>query len=459
MITALRSDYMKNLNKEIFYKVNDNSVTILKPDTGAWSITSKNNCFNLGINYIDIINNKEAIIDYINNHNMLPNPIIEKPCENRINLFIIDTTNICNFRCKYCSVNASDCGSYLDYQTLMRGFHKFLDLPNINDYLTIEFSGGEPLINYDLIEKSVPEIKRICDNNNICVKFAIQTNGALLNDDIADFLSKYNFSIGISIDGYKKWNINRINSDDAESYDKVIRTIRMLNEKNISFSTLGVVYNPKQYLEYLQFARENNIKQFRLNTLTNIGRSKTDMDLQNSIINNLDEYVVEYIKLAKELILNEEYHGYKEANLTYALMALLDYMPHMCFRTPCGAGCNQLHLSADGYFYPCQDWRSINDSSIDSVNSDCSLQEKINDSKRIDFIRKGNVYNYSQICDNCDWRKRCGICARELYSEYKDDGKKIALCKFYNEIYEELLDIIYTNREDIMKYLFIGYES
>ncbi|WP_366524079.1 SPASM domain-containing protein [Lagierella sp.] len=125
----------------------------------------------------------------------------------------------------------------------------------------------------------------------------------------------------------------------------------------------------------------------------------------------------------------------------------------MCFRNPCGAGKNQLHLSAYGEFFPCQDWKSINDYKIcDIFNIKHSLNSHIKNHYRCQLLTKKNYENNKEMCKDCEWIAYCGTCPREIYTHKKNE-KKIGLCLFNNLVYEELCWLIYKNENDVLKYL------
>lgn len=376
--------------------------------------------------------------------------IIEQPYKNKFNLLILDTTDKCNLNCKYCSVNASTNGNFMKLDTAIRAFEIFTSLSNCSDKITVEFSGGEPLLNFKLIKQSVPEFNKIAQNKGIQVSYSIQSNGILLDEEIIDFLKENNFSIGISLDGSREVNdSNRIFPDNTGSFDKVMKAIKKLKNKEVNFSILAVISDPSQYSNLLNFAVENGIKSIRANYLTQIGRARKIFKDTTNISQFPIEYAKAYLEMCKKLI--NEGVKIKEANLTYLLWNLLLWQPHMCFRIPCGAGNNQLHVTATGDIYPCQDWRSIHDIKIANVQ-DSDIEEKIMNHPRVRELRQRNL-DIIKECQNCNWKRFCGTCPREIYTEKKQLSGDISLCKFYGYLFNELIWIIYHNKDNVIKYL------
>ena len=125
----------------------------------------------------------------------------------------------------------------------------------------------------------------------------------------------------------------------------------------------------------------------------------------------------------------------------------------MCFRTPCGAGRNQLHISAYGEIFPCQDWRSIGDASLGMIHDCMDVRKYIESSERVRQLSVPNYERHPELCGDCAWKMRCGVCSRELYTEYTGNGKKIGLCEFQNGVYEELIKVISLHTNKVFDYL------
>lgn len=441
------------LNTEYYCLEDDKILRLVNSATGEWNVLFKDD-FPVDIKTKNGQWNSQ-FIQYAKN-NLFKQSVseVEMPCHDKINLIIVDTTNTCNLRCKYCSVTATEKGVMLTPKTAITGFRNILELDNISTPLTVEFSGGEPLINFELIRELVATFKDVAAAKNVKLRFAIQTNGVLMTNEIAQFFSENHFSVGISIDGNETWNKERIDASGKCVYDKVIKSFDILRSNGVnSFSTLGVVHDPDQYLSYVKFAKANRITNFRLNTLTNIGRSRDQMEAGKSVSFIPEIYVEKYIEMAKTLILDPNYVGMREANLEYYLWALLDWQPHMCFRTPCGAGRNQLHISAYGEIFLCQDWRSIGDASLGMIHDCMDVRKYIESSERVRQLSVPNYERHPELCGDCAWKMRCGVCSRELYTEYTGNGKKIGLCEFQNGVYEELIKLISLHTNKVFDYL------
>ena len=106
-----------------------------------------------------------------------------------------------------------------------------------NQFL-LQFSGGEPLLQFPLIRKVVDFVEK----NHVNAQMQIQTNGALLMKDIGKWLFDHHVGIGISCDGRPElMNSLRVSKDGDRSSQKVIQAFQNLGESNIEAGITCVV--------------------------------------------------------------------------------------------------------------------------------------------------------------------------------------------------------------------------
>jgi sulfatase maturation enzyme AslB (radical SAM superfamily) len=141
-------------------------------------------------------------------------------------------TDQCNFDCAYCYEKKSR--RRLDPAVLARAVRFFG--PFLAGECSIDFYGGEPLLAFAEIRKTVEHIGRISKKQGIRADYSITTNGSLLNDDILDFLNDYQFTVLLSFDGLAQ-DISR----KKGSFDFLMAVIpRILGRPRISLETNSV---------------------------------------------------------------------------------------------------------------------------------------------------------------------------------------------------------------------------
>jgi len=165
---------------------------------------------------------------------------------------ILKITNKCNLNCIYCYNADKNEIKDMDFKTAKNSIDYILS--DDTDKLKIQFTGGEPLLNFDLIEKVIKYCNKEYDYIN--VSYAVQTNGTLLNNELIEKIKDLHLKIGISIDGIEVNDILRPYEDGNSSTLDTLRGIYLLNSYNIPFGITTVITNKnlpfiKEFVEYL----------------------------------------------------------------------------------------------------------------------------------------------------------------------------------------------------------------
>ncbi|MBC8358953.1 MAG: radical SAM protein [Candidatus Aminicenantes bacterium] len=127
----------------------------------------------------------------------------------RNNLQLVITRR-CHLRCKYCPIVKKD--KDMSEEVLYRAIDFLFTSSKSN--LRLDFTGGEPLLRFDLVEKAVKYAKKLAYRKNKVVSFYLVTNLIALNDEMANFLKKENFFLELSVDGEEKFhNLYKVSKD------------------------------------------------------------------------------------------------------------------------------------------------------------------------------------------------------------------------------------------------------
>lgn len=155
--------------------------------------------------------------------------------------YVIHVTHQCNMKCLYCYENDKT-SSYTWNE--VRNFIDNLIQYRTSDDFSIEFLGGEPVLAWDLIQKSYEYIEskycRVVNVNN----YTITTNGTIINEHILNYLkNNHKMHYAISLDGHKWANQLRImKGSNNNSYDTVMETVRLLQENDLNVGVHIVVH-------------------------------------------------------------------------------------------------------------------------------------------------------------------------------------------------------------------------
>ena len=106
-------------------------------------------------------------------------------------------TSECNLRCGYCYQNDKKSGE-MTWKTMQTALDRLLASES-KDF-RVGFWGGEPLLEFPLLQEAVDYVERHLEPNR-SVAYSVSTNGLLLTDEILGFLVRHRFEIQLSFDG------------------------------------------------------------------------------------------------------------------------------------------------------------------------------------------------------------------------------------------------------------------
>ena len=150
--------------------------------------------------------------------------------------FRIWTTSACNARCYYCfEKGMSHCN--MNMETAKATVDFICSCLSPEDEVLIEWFGGEPLINTEVIDYITDALDAFCADKNIKVSYAMISNGSLIDEALAQKISNdwHIKSIQITLDGMGSDYDNAKNYYNKTKYnfDSVINSIHLLNENNV----------------------------------------------------------------------------------------------------------------------------------------------------------------------------------------------------------------------------------
>ncbi len=194
----------------------------------------------------------------------------------------------CNLCCQYCIYSeeythtrtheSRDMSLQTAKEVLRLYFDRFSKVKNHNPRATptIGFYGGEPLLNFALIEKITKLASEYWDSP---INFHLTTNGTLLSKEIIDFLEKHGFFLSVSLDGPRdEHNKNRIYPSGKGSFDDIVQNLAMLSkEYRKEHCTLLANYDVSTDLtHFLNFFKNKQYDLPPLGKLSPINASFTD---------------------------------------------------------------------------------------------------------------------------------------------------------------------------------------
>lgn len=343
-------------------------------------------------------------------------------------LVVLNLTSDCNMRCQYCYAAAGERYEYMSKMTALRVIDEMIRI-NQGCQINVLFHGGEPLICYDVLKSVISHCEKNYRNR---IKFYIQTNCLLLDEEKIAYFIENNVKISISVDGDNNLsNICRVLPDGENSIEYIKRSIQLLNRYNVNVNALAVLnkYNYKEVNKIIKFFVENNIYLFSFNYFIKGGRGNNSDLALNS--NELFETTVKILSTI------EKYHNkgiYVIERNTYYLVKMLvtGIKTFMCSSSPCGAGISIIGIAPNGDVFPCDDLSGQEQFKLGNINT--TDLDVILDNKIIKYFTLCNLNNIKKCCE-CEIKNKCGAgCCSRKYYENDDIYCVDPLCEFYKKI-------------------------
>lgn len=179
-----------------------------------------------------------------------------------LNLFL---TGKCNLFCKYCFVNKNVLSKRPLEEKLLKKSVDFL-LARPGKRKVIGFSGGEPLLEKELLIRTCVYARRMAKKNGLDLRISVATNGVLLDGKTMACFAKMGVETKISIDGLK--SIHDKNRPFAEnfsksSFDEIVKNTKKLKKEGRRLAA-SMVFNPLnigKLLEGIEFLRKSGFSQ------------------------------------------------------------------------------------------------------------------------------------------------------------------------------------------------------
>lgn len=329
-------------------------------------------------------------------------------------LFIIGITEVCNMQCYYCHANSQPnqtAAGRLSDETIAKIVEFILSC--MGDEATIEFQGGEPLLDFSTVRRFIEKIKSrpMCDSKHF--RYSLSTNLTLLTDAMCDYLADNDVRVVGSIDGPREvHDLQRCCADGSGTHKEVLRAIERARSKSVSLKFIAVL--TKNSLEKIQAIVDELVNhgetQIALNWPQRNGRALErrfwDMiGLDSADYSRLWKQSVEYIATLS----NGSDTPITERYLDLMLHKILTpYSPnYMDWRSPCGAIIGQISFDHEGNIYPCDDARGDKRLIIGNVHTD-NFSDIM--AREISQEVIGSSLLENEICDYCVYKPFCGIC-------------------------------------------------
>ncbi len=316
-----------------------------------------------------------------------------------IKALCLHVAHACNLNCEYCFASQ---GKYhgeralMSYDVGVRALEFLIENSGNHVNLEVDFFGGEPLMNWDVVKKLVRYARAREKDAGKRFRFTLTTNGMLLDDDVTEFANAEMHNVVLSLDGRREVHDRfRVDHSGKGSYDTIVpkfqKFVKARGDKNYyvrgTYTHLNTDFTRDIYhmadLGFTQLSMEPVVcppdDPFAL----------TDCDLEL--------LMSEYENLAVEMLRRE-----KEGKpfTFYHYMLDLSHGPCVYKRVAgCGSGTEYMAVTPWGDLYPCHQFVGNDDFRLGSV---------------FDGVTNPGARDKFKLC-NAYARPECADCWAKLY--------------------------------------------
>ena len=315
----------------------------------------------------------------------------------------------CNLRCKYCFAEEGEYHgrrALMSYEVGKQALDYLMDHSGKRVNLEVDFFGGEPTMNFDVVKKLVEYGRSQEKIRNKKFRFTLTTNGILLNDEILEFANKEMSNLVLSIDGRKEVNDRmRPTAVQSGSYDIIMpkfqKAAESRNQTNYYVRGTYTHYNTDFAKDVLHL-HDLGFEQISVEPV--VCDPKEPYALKEE---DLPVLLEQYDILAKEIIKRR-----KEGKYINFFHFMIDLQGGPCIAkrlSGCGAGGEYLAVTPWGDLYPCHQFVGEEQFKLGTVFDGIKNQDIC------EKFSKCNVYSKPE-CKECFARFYCsGGCAANSY--------------------------------------------
>lgn len=320
----------------------------------------------------------------------------------------LNVSHDCNLACRYCFAGQGEYHgerAMMSYEVGKQALDFLIANSGNRRNLEVDFFGGEPLMNWDVVKRLVEYGRSIEKEAGKNFRFTMTTNGVLLSDEVAEFANRELKNVVLSIDGRKEINDRmRPTVNGKGSYD-----IIMPKFKKFAAQRQGEYYVRGTYThDSIDFSRD-------VENLMEEGFDEISMEpvvAPRDMPYAITEEDVPVLKKQYDILAKDIIKRAREGRPVNFFHFNIDLSGGPCVYkrlSGCGAGTEYLAVTPWGDLYPCHQFVGIDEFRIGDVWKGVERDDIVSEFKLC------NVYAKPK-CRSCFARFFCsGGCAANSY--------------------------------------------
>ena len=328
---------------------------------------------------------------------------------NVIKALCLHVAHTCNLNCDYCFASQ---GKYhgdravMSFEVGKRALDFLIENSGTRHNLEVDFFGGEPLMNWDVVKQLVEYARSVEKQHNKNFRFTLTTNGVLIDDDVIDFANREMSNVVLSLDGRKEiHDLKRVDYAGNGSYDRIVPKFQKLVE-----SRGGANY-------YMRGTFTHANPDFTKDIFHMLDLGFTELSMEPVVCAPEDPAALtpedlEIVKEQYEILAKEMIKRKKEGRGFTFYHYMIDLTEGPCVYkriSGCGSGTEYMAVTPWGDLYPCHQFVGEEKYKLGDIWNGVT-----NDALRDDF-RSCNAYSREE-CKTCWAKLYCsGGCAANAY--------------------------------------------
>ena len=302
-----------------------------------------------------------------------------------IKALCLHIAHTCNLNCSYCFASQ---GKYhgeravMSFEVGKQALDFLIANSGTRRNLEVDFFGGEPLVNFQVVKDLVAYARSIEKEHNKNFRFTLTTNGLLIDEDVIEFANRECHNVVLSLDGRKEIHDRfRVDYAGNGSWDRIVPKFQQLVEAR----------NGQGYYMRGTFTHANPDFLKDIQVMLDLGFSELSMEPvvaapdDPSALTEEDKAIVmeQYEKLAM-LMLDKDREG--KPFTFYHYMIDLTGGPCIYKRiSGCGSGTEYMAVTPWGDLYPCHQfvgeekfklgdvWNGVDNAEIQNEFLECNV--------------------------------------------------------------------------------------
>jgi His-Xaa-Ser system radical SAM maturase HxsB len=386
-------------------------------------------------------------------------------------LHIMVVTLRCNEVCAYCHASRADMGA-TEFDMPVPTAEKVVDMimQAPSDTLTIEFQGGEPLANWEVVKHVVEYATGKAKAAGKRVMFSLVSNLSMMDDEKLAYILEHRLQVSTSLDGPRDLHDKYRKLTKSSAYDL---TVLWMDRLNKAYRDAGL--DPTLYhVEALATITREHLKRPRdlvdeyvargcraifLRPLNPFGwASKTQASLGYT-----GREFLEFYREALEYVVQKNREGVEILERLAAIFLTKILTPddpnYLDIRSPCGAGVGQIAYNHDGSIFTCDEGRMVYQQGDEAFRIGTVGESSLRDVVTHDTVKALSMASCLDSipgCADCAYKPYCGTCPVYNYGEQGNIFPQNATntrCAIYMGVQDRLFEYLQSGDPQVLDIL------